>query len=64
MIANVKDICPKYECKNIIARRYLETHGVPLLSLTGEIAYFAKTELFDKAIKEAPFYIKMLLNKR
>jgi len=60
MIANIIDVCPKYECNNIIVRRYLETHGVPLLSLVNGTAYFAKTKLLEKALKEAPFFIKIL----
>lgn len=49
-----------YECDKHVGD-YLIENGIPLLSKIDEIMYFPKTKKLQKALKDMPFYLRVLV---
>jgi CRISPR/Cas system-associated endonuclease Cas1 len=47
---------------NHIASKYIMEHGVPVMGMDENGYYFAKTKLLADVLKNAPLWIKVLLN--
>lgn len=56
-IVNSKSIKNKIGFKEKISN-YLENHGVPLLTIEGDIYYFSQTKILEDALKTSPLWVK------
>lgn len=50
----------KYRCKKPVANWLVYKKHLPVFSFEGEYYIFIKTAEFEKAIKELPFYLRIL----
>jgi hypothetical protein len=53
------DVIVHKKCFNKSVSSYLESHGVPLLSIKEGKYYYAETDLLNKAIRDAPMWVKL-----
>lgn len=60
-ITNPKKIENKISLKKLIAK-YFINNNVPVLSQNNNVVYFADSFLFRRCLKNAPFYIKLLID--
>jgi hypothetical protein len=56
-ILNSKEIKNKIGFKEKISN-YLENHGAPLLTIDGDIYYFAQTKILEDVLKTSPLWVK------
>jgi len=56
-ILNPNSIKNKIGFKKKISN-YLETHGIPLLAIEGDIYYFAQTKILNDVLQSSPLWIK------
>jgi hypothetical protein len=59
MIRNHEILKDNFVCGKILAK-YLQNHGVPLLSIESGKYYFRKTKALREALEKIPWSIKIL----
>ena len=60
MIINSSVIDNKYRCKRHVMKYLVYQAHLPILGLDGDSFYFATTEELYTALKEMPWYLKVL----
>jgi len=56
-ILNPEEIKNKVGFKKKVSN-YLESHGVPLLAIKGDIHYYRDTDLLNDVLKSSPIWVK------
>lgn len=60
MITDSLNIIEKFKCKKILARYLLYVANIPLLFVDDNFYYFVNNQTLKDALKELPFYLKIL----
>jgi hypothetical protein len=50
----------KYACNNLVAKFLIYQKNIPLFAREGKTWYFARTEILREALKELPFWLKIM----